>query len=87
MMKEMAELSTQVQLSTQQQRSAAAQVMQLVEHIAEGSRSVATTANDIASAAASQAELAADLAGSDRIRRPGSIVEIVEPPKQLRRRA
>ena len=40
MMKELAELSTQVQLSTEQQGSAAAQVMELVEHIAEGSRTV-----------------------------------------------
>lgn len=64
MMKEMSELSTQVQLSTQQQRSVTAQVMDAIEHIAEGSRSVATTAQDMASAAVSQGELAADLAGS-----------------------
>jgi methyl-accepting chemotaxis protein len=64
MMKEMSDLSTQVQLSTQQQRSVTAQVMDAIEHIAEGSRSVATTAQDMATAAASQGELAADLAGS-----------------------
>jgi methyl-accepting chemotaxis protein len=64
MMKEMSELSTQVQLSTQQQRSVTAQVMDAIEHIAEGSRSVASTAQDMASAAVSQGKLAADLAGS-----------------------
>jgi methyl-accepting chemotaxis protein len=64
MMKEMTDLSTQVQLSTQQQRSVTAEVMEAIEHIAEGSRAVAITAQDMASAAASQGELAADLAGS-----------------------
>jgi methyl-accepting chemotaxis protein len=64
MMKEMADLSAQVQLSTQQQRLVTAQVMDAIEHIAEGSRAVATTALDLSSAAASQGELAADLAGS-----------------------
>jgi methyl-accepting chemotaxis protein len=64
MMKEMADLSAQVQLSTQQQRSVTSQVMDAIEHIAEGSRSVATTAQDVASVAVSQGELAADLAGS-----------------------
>ena len=64
MMKEMSDLSTQVQLSTQQQRAVTSQVMDAIEHIAEGSRSVATTAQDMASAAVSQGELAADLAGS-----------------------
>jgi methyl-accepting chemotaxis protein len=63
MMKEMAELSSQVQLSTHQQRTAAAQVMEAIERIVEGSRSVAATAQDMASAAASQGRLAADLAG------------------------
>jgi methyl-accepting chemotaxis protein len=67
MMKEMAELSTAVQLSTQQQRSATAQVMAAIEHIVEGSRSVATTAQDMASAAASQGVLASGLAGSNRM--------------------
>jgi methyl-accepting chemotaxis protein len=64
MMKEMADLSAQVQLSTRQQRSVTSQVMDAIEHIAEGSRSVATTAQDVASVAVSQGELAADLAGS-----------------------
>jgi methyl-accepting chemotaxis protein len=66
MMKEMADLSTQVQLSTQQQRSATTQVMDAMEHIAEGSRSVAMTAQDMATAAASQGAMASDLAASDR---------------------
>jgi methyl-accepting chemotaxis protein len=66
MLREMADLSTQVQLSTLQQRSATAQVTEAIEHIAEGSRSVATTAQDMASAAASQGALASGLAASDR---------------------
>lgn len=57
MMKEMSELSTHVQVSTQEQRSATAQIMDAIEHIAQGSRSVASTAHDIASAAASQGRL------------------------------
>jgi methyl-accepting chemotaxis protein len=68
LMKEMADLSNQVQLSTHQQRTAAAQVMEAIERIVEGSRSVATTAQDIAAAAASQGELASGLAGTDRNR-------------------
>ena len=68
MMKEMADLSIQVQLSAQQQRAATGQVMDEIERIAEGSRSVATTAHDMATAAANQGELASDLAGSERAR-------------------
>jgi methyl-accepting chemotaxis protein len=68
MMKEMAVLSNQVQSSTHLQQTAAAQVMEAIERIAEGSRSVAATAQDMASAAASQGKLAANLAGSSRIR-------------------
>ncbi len=64
MMQEMADMSGQVQVATQQQRSSTAEVVLAIEHIAEGSRSVATTAGEIAAAAASQGELAADLAGS-----------------------
>jgi methyl-accepting chemotaxis protein/cbb3-type cytochrome oxidase subunit 3 len=60
-MREMAELNTQVQLSTQQQRSAADQVTNAIERIVEGSRSVAVTALAISSAAANQGELAAAL--------------------------
>jgi hypothetical protein len=42
-----------------------------IEHIAEGSRSVAITAQEIASAAARQGALAADLAGSGLERTEG----------------
>ena len=62
MMKAMAEVSSQVQTATQQQRASTDQVVSAIEHIAEGSRSVATTAGQIASAAISQGALAADLA-------------------------
>lgn len=64
MMQAMTELSGQVQLATQQQRTSTDEVVAAIEHIAEGSRSVATTAQDIAAAAARQGKLAADLAGS-----------------------
>ena len=64
MMTAMAELSGQVQLATQQQRAFTDEVVAAIEHIAEGSRSVATTAQDIAAAAARQGKLASDLAGS-----------------------
>ncbi len=84
MMKEMADLSIQVQLSTQQQRSATAQVMDAIEHIAEGSRSVATTAQDMAAAAQSQGELASGLAGSERA--PG-LEPILVAPQPLRKPA
>jgi methyl-accepting chemotaxis protein len=79
MMKEMSDLSIQVQLSTQQQRAATAQVMDAIEHIAEGSRSVATTARDMASAAANQGELASDLAGSERTRSQKPVLVTVAP--------
>ena len=64
MMLVMTEVSGQVQLATQQQRSSTEQVVLAIEHIAEGSRAVAATAQEIASAAARQGKLAADLAGS-----------------------
>jgi len=64
MMRAMTEVSGQVQLATQQQRSSTQDVVLAIEHIAEGSRSVADTAQEIASAAARQGSLAADLAGS-----------------------
>jgi methyl-accepting chemotaxis protein len=64
MMQAMAEVSSQVQVATQQQRSSTDEVVLAIEHIAEGSRSVAITAQEIASAAARQGALAADLAGS-----------------------
>jgi methyl-accepting chemotaxis protein len=64
MMKAMTELSGQVQLASQQQRASNEQVVMAIERIAEGSRSVAITAQEIASAAARQGELAASLAES-----------------------
>ena len=62
MMQAMAEVSSQVQLATQQQRNSTDEVVGAVEHIAEGSRSVSNTAREIASPAQSQGALAADLA-------------------------
>jgi methyl-accepting chemotaxis protein len=79
MMKEMSDLSIQVQLSAQQQRAATAQVMDAIEHIADGSRSVATTAQDMAAAAANQGELASDLAGSERTRSQKPVLATVAP--------
>ena len=64
MMQAMTEVSGQVQVATQQQRTSTEQVVLAIEHIAEGSRAVAITAQEIASAAARQGALAADLAGS-----------------------
>ncbi len=64
MMQAVAELSGNVQLGTQEQRNSTEQVVRAIEHIAEGSRSVATTAQEIAAAAARQGLLAADLAES-----------------------
>jgi hypothetical protein len=43
-----------------------------IEHIAEGSRAVAATAQEIASAALRQGELAAELAGSGWERADGA---------------
>jgi methyl-accepting chemotaxis protein len=64
MMQAVTELSGQVQLGTHEQRASTEQVLLAIEHIAEGSRSVATTAQEIAAAAARQGTLAADLAKS-----------------------
>jgi methyl-accepting chemotaxis protein len=64
MMQAMTEVSGQVQLASQQQRASTEQVVLAIEHIAEGSRSVATTAQEIAAAAGRQGQLAAELAGS-----------------------
>jgi methyl-accepting chemotaxis protein len=83
-MKEMADLSAEVQRSTQQQRSATAQMMEAIEHIAEGSRTVAATARDMASAAARQGELTSDLAGFDS---PKGEVIPFDAPLRLRNRA
>jgi methyl-accepting chemotaxis protein len=65
MMRAMTEVSGQVQLATQQQRTSTNEVVLAIEHIAEGSRAVAITAQEIAAAAARQGTLAADLAGSN----------------------
>jgi methyl-accepting chemotaxis protein len=64
MMRAMSEVSNQVQLASQQQRASTQEVVLAIEHIAEGSRAVALTAQEIASAAARQRALAADLASS-----------------------
>src|SRR6266849_4199692 len=64
MMRAITEVSGQVQLASQQQRISTQEVVLAIEHIAEGSRSVAVTAQEIASAAARQGELAAELADS-----------------------
>lgn len=64
MLKEMSDLSGKVQTATQQQRSSTAEFVVALESMAEGSRTVASTAQEIASAAASQGQLAADRAGS-----------------------
>ncbi|HEX9099781.1 MAG TPA: methyl-accepting chemotaxis protein [Candidatus Dormibacteraeota bacterium] len=79
MMKEMSDLGIQVQMSAQQQRTATSQVMDAIEHIAEGSRAVATTAQDMASAAANQGELASDLAGSERTRSQKPVLAALPP--------
>jgi methyl-accepting chemotaxis protein len=84
MMKTMADLGAEVQLSTQQQRSAADQVMEAIGTIAEGSRSVAATAVELANAASSQGDLAADLVRPDRMLNEE---RELEPPLKLRRRA
>ena len=83
MMKEMAELSTEVQVSAQQQKSATAQIMESIENIAEGSRSVAATAQKMASAAARQGLLTSDIAGFDM---PGAERTVFDAPVQLRNR-
>lgn len=61
MMQAMTELSGRVQVASQQQRAANEQVVLAIERIAEGSRTVSMTAQEIASAAARQGELAAEL--------------------------
>jgi len=63
-MQAITEVSNQVQVATQQQRASTEEVVLAIEHIAEGSRSVAITAQEIASAAGRQGALASDLAGT-----------------------
>jgi len=64
MMQAMTKAGEDVRLATEQQRSSTHEVVLAIEHIAEGSRSVAVTAREIAAAAARQGELASELAGS-----------------------
>jgi methyl-accepting chemotaxis protein len=64
MMQALTKVRDQVRVATEQQRSSTHEVVLAIEHIAEGSRSVAVTAQEIAVAAARQGELAADLAAS-----------------------
>ena len=64
MMRAVVDAGGQVQLASTVQRSSTEQVVLAIEHIAEGSRSVAATAQEIAAAAARQGELASELAGS-----------------------
>jgi methyl-accepting chemotaxis protein len=64
MMQAIVEVSGRVQQATQQQRSTTDLVVRAIEDIARGSRAVAATAQEIASAAARQRTLATDLAGS-----------------------
>jgi methyl-accepting chemotaxis protein len=64
MMAKMADASGQVQLATEDQRSAVDLAVEAIEQIAASSRSVSETAKEIALAAARQGEIAAELAGS-----------------------
>jgi len=63
-MRAMGEAGDKMHNEHQQQRLSTDQVVLAIEHIAEGSRSVAVTAQEIASSAARQGALAAELAGS-----------------------
>jgi methyl-accepting chemotaxis protein len=65
MMQAVVEAGGQMHAAHQQQRSSTEQVVLAIEHIAEGSRSVAATAQEIAAAAARQGELAAQLADTE----------------------
>jgi methyl-accepting chemotaxis protein len=64
MMVKMADASGQVQLATEDQRSAVDQAVEAIEQIAASSRSVSETAQSIALAAARQGEIAVELAAS-----------------------
>jgi len=64
LMAEVAKAGGHMQAAHQQQRASTDQVGMAIERIAEGSRSVAITAQEIASAATRQGELAAELADS-----------------------
>jgi len=64
MVAKMADASGQVQLATEDQRSAVDQAVMAIEQIAASSRLVSETAKQIALAAGRQGEIAAELAGS-----------------------
>ncbi len=64
MMQAMAEASDSVRLASNHQLTTTEQIVEAIEHIAEGSRQVAVTAQEIAAAAALQSALAADLTRS-----------------------
>jgi methyl-accepting chemotaxis protein len=64
MMVKMADASGQVQLATEDQRSAVGRAVEAMEQIAASSRSVSETAKEIALAAARQGEIATELADS-----------------------
>jgi methyl-accepting chemotaxis protein len=64
MMNEVTAAGGEMHAAHQEQRSSTDQVVLAIEHIAEGSRSVAVTAQEIAAAAARQGALAAELAVS-----------------------
>ncbi|HZC74038.1 MAG TPA: methyl-accepting chemotaxis protein [Jatrophihabitans sp.] len=57
----LSEANSQVRLTTQQQRTATAQVVETMEQLTDASRQVSATAQQIASAAGSLADLARDL--------------------------
>jgi methyl-accepting chemotaxis protein len=63
-MRAVGEAGTKMNDEHQQQRASTEQAVRAIEHIAEGSRFVAITAQEIASAAARQGALAAELAGT-----------------------
>jgi methyl-accepting chemotaxis protein len=64
MMQEVTETGGQMHAAHKQQLSSTEEIALAIEHIAEGSRSVAVTAQEISGAAARQGELAADLTWS-----------------------
>jgi methyl-accepting chemotaxis protein len=64
MMQEVNETGGQMHAAHKQQLSSTEEIALAIEHIAEGSRSVAVTAQEISGAAARQGELAADLTWS-----------------------
>jgi methyl-accepting chemotaxis protein len=64
LLEEVTDANGQVRLTTQQQRSATAQVVETMEQLADASRQVSATAAQIAAAAGSLAHLAGDLESS-----------------------